>query len=54
MMPSVINDNSDSDFLDIDQDGPSSIGGDAIGGLIVGEIDIDENDLDIAASMRRL
>ena len=49
MMPSVINDNSDSDFLDIDQ--ASSIGGDAIGGLIVGEIDMDENDLDIAASM---
>jgi len=50
MMPSVINDNSDSDFLGIDQNGPLGCAG-VLGGLIVGEIDMDENDLDIAASM---
>jgi len=48
---SVINDNSDSDFLGIDQDIPSAIGNDSIGGLMVGEIDMDENDLEIAVGM---
>jgi len=47
---SVINDNSDSDFLGIDQDIPSAING-SIGGLMVGEIDMDENDLEIAVGM---
>jgi len=47
---SVINDNSDSDFLGLDQDIPSAING-SIGGLMVGEIDMDENDLEIAVGM---
>ncbi|KAL3815563.1 hypothetical protein ACHAXA_001967 [Cyclostephanos tholiformis] len=49
---SAINENFGSDFLGIDDDGPSPFQGSGLfGGIVVGEIDMDENDLDIAASM---
>jgi hypothetical protein len=49
---SGINESFGSDFLDIDNDGPSPFQGSGLfGRLVVGEIDMDENDLDIAASM---